>query len=81
MLRTSQNAYRFLTLSLLAVALYLLFPDGQQSRSIVHKVSILFTAGMGAFHEAVQYKEVTVLAAAVLLSALTILRNPVVKHR
>ena len=55
--------------------------DGQQSPSIVQMVSILFTAGTGAFREAVQYKEVTILAAAVLLSAMTILRNPVVKRR
>jgi hypothetical protein len=80
MQRTSRHVFLLLLMPLLAIGLYLVLADGQQSLTVSQLVSILSTAGLGAFHDAVRYKEVTMFAAAVLLSVMTILRNPTAPH-
>jgi len=80
MQRTSRHVFSLLLMPLLAFGLYLVLADGQQRLTVSQLVSILSTAGLDAYHNAVRYKEVTMFAAAVLLCVMTILRNPSLPH-
>jgi hypothetical protein len=79
-----QKAWRHvfsLLLMPMLVFVYFVLADGQQRFILNQLVSILSTAGISAFRAAVAYKEVTIFAAAVLVSVIAVIRNPNLSHR
>ena len=81
MRRIGRSAVWLLSLSLFVFAFYFLLADGRQLFLTNQLVSILSTAVIDAFRAAVEYKEMSILGLAVLLSGMTLLRSPTMPRR
>ena len=76
-----RHVFSLLLMPMLVVSVYFVLADGQQRFTLSQLVSILSTAGLSAFRAAVAYQEVTIFAAAVLVSVIVIIRKPNLSHR